>query len=113
MGTLFPSCPFLIGASSLLRFWELSDKVEQVVRLFEETDGLAKLLSRDGDIDCYVGSELGEAYSSLSMVIGRYRVAGGGHGGIALVGPVRMDYASVIPRLDYYCKALSEALAAR
>ena len=104
---------FKAGQRNLLRFWELSDKVEQVVRLFEETDGLAKLLSRDGDIDCYVGSELGEAYSSLSMVIGRYRVAGGGHGGLAIVGPVRMDYTKIIPELRTFCSLMSEKLVDR
>ena len=104
---------FRAGQRNLLRFWELSDKVEQVVRLFEETDGLAKLLSRDGDIDCYVGSELGEAYSSLSMVIGRYRVAGGGHGGLAIVGPVRMDYTKIIPGLRTFCSLMSEKLVDR
>ena len=104
---------FRAGQRNLLRFWELSDKVEQVVRLFEETDGLAKLLSRDGDIDCYVGSELGEAYNSLSMVIGRYRVAGGGHGGLAIVGPVRMDYTKIIPGLRTFCSLMSEKLVDR
>ena len=101
------------GQRNLLEYREIASNVDEVVRLFEDTSMLASLLSSDGEISCYVGDELGHGYSSLSMVIGRYRVAGGGHGGIALVGPVRMDYASVIPRLDYYCKALSEALAAR
>ncbi|MBQ2084761.1 MAG: heat-inducible transcription repressor HrcA [Oscillospiraceae bacterium] len=104
---------FKAGQRNLLKFWELSDKVEQVVRLFEETDGLAKLLSRDGDIDCYVGSELGEAFDSLSMVIGRYRVAGGGHGGLAIVGPVRMDYTRIIPGLRTFCSLMSEKLVDR
>lgn len=104
---------FKAGQRNLLRFWELSDKVEQVVRLFEETDGLAKLLSKDGDIDCFVGSELGESFSSLSMVVGRYRVAGGGHGGLAIVGPVRMDYTKIIPGLRTFCSLMSEKLVDR
>lgn len=101
------------GQRNLLNFREIAQDVDEVVRLFEDTDMLAELLSREGDIDCYVGDELGSGYSSLSLVIGRYRVAGGGHGGLALVGPVRMNYSRVIPRLKYYCDAMSEALAAR
>ncbi|MBP0970098.1 MAG: heat-inducible transcription repressor HrcA [Oscillospiraceae bacterium] len=104
---------FKAGQRNLLRYWEISDKVEQVVRLFEENDGLAKLLSKDGDIDCYVGSELGESFDSLSMVIGRYRVAGGGHGGLAIVGPVRMDYTKIIPGLRTFCSLMSEKLVDR
>lgn len=101
------------GQRNLLRFWELSDKVEQVVRLFEEKDRLARLLSKDGDIDCYVGSEIGESYSALSMVVGRYRVAGGGHGGVAVIGPVRMDYTRIIPELKTFCDRMSEKLMSR
>ncbi len=101
------------GQRNLLEYREISSNVDEVVRLFEDTELLASLLSKDGEISCFVGNELGHGFRSLSMVIGRYRVAGGGHGGVALVGPVRMDYASVIPRLDYYCRAMSEALAAR
>lgn len=101
------------GQRNLLRFWELSDKVDQVVRLFEEKDRLAKLLSKDGDIDCYVGSEIGESYSALSMVVGRYRVAGGGHGGVAVIGPVRMDYTRIIPELKTFCDRMSEKLMNR
>ncbi len=101
------------GQRNLLRFWELSDKVEQVVRLFEEKDRLARLLSKDGDIDCYVGSEIGDSYSALSMVVGRYRVAGGGHGGVAVIGPVRMDYTRIIPELKTFCERMSEKLMNR
>ncbi len=101
------------GQRNLLRFWELSDKVEQVVRLFEEKDRLARLLSKDGDIDCYVGSEIGDSYSALSMVVGRYRVAGGGHGGVAVIGPVRMDYTRIIPELKTFCDRMSEKLMNR
>ena len=101
------------GQRNLLKYWELSDKVDQVVRLFEEKDRLAKLLSRDGDIDCYVGTEIGEDYNALSMVVGRYRVAGGGHGGVAVVGPVRMDYTKIIPGLKTFCDMMSEKLIDR
>ncbi len=104
---------FKAGQRNLLRYWEIADKVEQVVRLYEENEGLAKLLSKDGDIDCYVGSELGESFDSLSMVVGRYRVAGGGHGGLAIIGPVRMDYTKIIPGLRTFCSLMSEKLVDR
>ena len=104
---------FKAGQRNLLRYWEIADKVEQVVRLYDENEGLAKLLSKDGDIDCYVGSELGESFDSLSMVVGRYRVAGGGHGGLAVIGPVRMDYTKIIPGLRTFCSLMSEKLVDR
>ena len=61
----------------------------------------------------YVGSELGESFDSLSMVVGRYRVAGGGHGGLAVIGPVRMDYTKIIPGLRTFCSLMSEKLVDR
>ena len=104
---------FRSGQRDLLRFPEISDHVEELVRLFEDTDGLARLLSREGSMDCYVGGELGRGFENLSMIVGRYRVAGGRHGGIAVVGPVRMNYDRIIPRLSAYCSAMSEKLASR
>ncbi|MBQ9959375.1 MAG: heat-inducible transcription repressor HrcA [Oscillospiraceae bacterium] len=101
------------GQGNLLRFRELGDHVSELVRLFEDTAGLCKLLSRDGDIECFVGEELGQGYEALSLIVGRYRTPGGGHGGIGIVGPVRMDYANLIPRLRCFCSCMSEALAAR
>ena len=104
---------FRAGQGNLLRFPELADHIDEVVQLFEDKPGLAKLLSREGGNECYVGGELGEGFENLSMVISRYRVAGGGHGGLAIIGPVRMDYENIIPRLNAYSNAMSEALAAR
>lgn len=104
---------FRSGQKTLLRFPEIADHVDEVVQLFEDTEGLAKLLSSEGGVECYVGRELGPGFDNLSMVVGRYRVAGGGHGGLAVVGPVRMNYESIVPRLSAYCKAMSEALAQR
>ncbi|MBR0342625.1 MAG: heat-inducible transcription repressor HrcA [Oscillospiraceae bacterium] len=104
---------FRAGQRTLLRFPEIAEHVDEVVKLFEDTDGLAKLLSSEGNVECYVGRELGPGFDNLSMVVGRYRVAGGGHGGLAIVGPVRMNYENIVPRLSAYCKAMSEALAQR
>ena len=104
---------FRAGQRTLLRFPEIAGHVDEVVKLFEDTDGLAKLLSSEGNVECYVGRELGPGFDNLSMVVGRYRVAGGGHGGLAIVGPVRMNYENIVPRLSAYCKAMSEALAQR
>ena len=104
---------FRAGQRNLLRFAELQNHVDEVVRLFEDTQGMARLLSSEGTVECYVGQEIGPRYGNLSMVVGRYRVAGGGHGGLAIVGPVRMDYKSLVPRLSAYCNAMSEALVTR
>ena len=104
---------FRAGQRSLLRFPEIAAHVDEVVQLFEDTEGLAKLLSSEGGVECYVGRELGPGFDNLSMVVGRYRVAGGGHGGLAIVGPVRMNYESIVPRLSAFCNAMSEALAQR
>ena len=104
---------FRAGQGNLLKYRELSDHIDQTVRLFEQTKGLAARLSKDGGTEIFVGSELGEGFDSLSMVVSRYRVAGGGYGGLAVVGPVRMSYRRIVPRLSEYAKSMSEALATR
>ena len=46
----------------------------------------------------------------LSMVISNYKIKDGMIGGIAIVGPTRMDYSKVVATLDYLKKNLDKYL---
>jgi heat-inducible transcriptional repressor len=54
------------------------------------------------------GGDLGEpALAHLALVAAPYGRAGGGVGSVGVIGPVRMDYARVIPLVDYVSRLLT------
>ncbi|MEG1181812.1 MAG: hypothetical protein RSD39_07260, partial [Oscillospiraceae bacterium] len=49
-------------------------------------------------------------FENAAMIIGNYRFSGGLRGGLGIVGPARMNYGFLVPRLKYMCDCLSHAL---
>ena len=41
-----------------------------------------------------------------SMIVARYSLGERGHGAIGIVGPMRLDYANIIPRIEYFAKSI-------
>lgn len=49
--------------------------------------------------------------SGSSLVATPYRVGGERAGSVGLIGPVRLDYAKIIPHLEYFAKTLGDLLS--
>ena len=45
----------------------------------------------------------------LGLVAAPYKAAGGRKGGVGILGPIRMNYAFIIPRLCYFCEEIGKA----
>ncbi len=45
-----------------------------------------------------------------SLIVARYRGGNGGEGSLGVIGPLRMDYATTIPRIEYLATSLSRHL---
>ena len=45
-----------------------------------------------------------------SLIVTRYTLGGHPDGSIGIIGPVRMNYAAAIPRLEYFAKAVGKLL---
>ena len=59
-----------------------------------------------------LGSEsLRPELNGSSMIVTRYSLDGRADGSIGLIGPLRMDYAATIPRLEYIAKAVGRLLS--
>ena len=45
-----------------------------------------------------------------SIIVTRYLLGDGADGSIGIIGPLRMDYAAAIPRLEYIAKTVGRLL---
>jgi heat-inducible transcriptional repressor len=108
------------GHANLLDDLRAVEDLERVRRLFDELEtkrGLADLLGRaeraEG-VRIFIGSENKLfSLSGSSTIIAPYRDSTGGIVGvIGVIGPTRLNYARIIPMVDYTAKIVSKLLAA-
>lgn len=99
------------GAEKLLAYREFDSHIRELLELFSDSAQMCARLDADEPLKIYVGDEPGAfGMDSLSVVMGRYRALGGRHGVLAVIGPVRMNYGFIIPRLTYFRDRVSATL---
>jgi heat-inducible transcriptional repressor len=107
------------GHANLLDDLKAVDDLERVRRLFDELEtkrGVADLLGRaeraEG-VRIYIGSENKLfSLSGSSTIIAPYHDSSGGIVGvIGVIGPTRLNYARIVPMVDYTAKVVSKLLA--
>jgi heat-inducible transcriptional repressor len=107
------------GHANLLDDLKAVEDLERVRRLFDELEtkrGIADLLGRaeraEG-VRIFIGSENKLfSLSGSSTIIAPYRDASGGLVGvIGVIGPTRLNYARIVPMVDYTAKIVSRVLA--
>lgn len=64
-----------------------------------------------GGLRVVLGSEsVRPELTGSSLIVAHYKGGNGGDGAIGVIGPLRMDYAATIPRIEYLATALSRTL---
>ncbi len=101
---------FIKGSENLLNFRELN--LKEALGFLANGNQIRNLSRRVGDaVTAFIGDETGYVYSdTLSVLLARYRVGNGLSGSVGVVGPLRMDYEYLVPRLQCFCNVLSDAL---
>jgi heat-inducible transcriptional repressor len=107
------------GHANLLDDLKALEDLERVRRLFDDLEtkrGIADLLGRAERADgvcIYIGSENKLfSLSGSSTIIAPYRDGTGRIvGAIGVIGPTRLNYARVIPTVDYTARVVSKLLA--
>jgi heat-inducible transcriptional repressor len=107
------------GHANLLDDLKAVEDLERVRRLFDELEtkrGVVDILGRaeraEG-VRIFIGSENKLfSLSGSSTIISPYRDASGGIVGvIGVIGPTRLNYARIVPMVDYTAKVVSKLLA--
>lgn len=114
---LVQKMPFLVsGKTNLLNYQELanSEKLKALFNAFEQHSEMLSLLDKSMQaqgVQVFVGHECGsEIYSDCSIITKPYEVDGEVLGVLGVVGPSRMDYQKVVPKVDMTAKILGSLL---
>ncbi|HIC87987.1 MAG TPA: heat-inducible transcription repressor HrcA, partial [Anaerolineae bacterium] len=104
------------GLSQVLQQPEFvgSDKIRQLVAVFEERPLLEEILSHNlqvGSIQVVIGGEgRWQALSDVSLILSRYGVEETATGVLGVIGPVRMPYGHAISAVRYVSRLMSDLL---
>lgn len=108
---------FVGGASHLTdqpEFTEL-ETIQELLRLIEERSRLLELLDKTSASQT-VSVSLSQDMPGLagcSLVASPYSAFSTNHGTLAVLGPVRMNYARIMPMVDFAAQILSQCLKSR
>ena len=104
---------FLSGQMNLLHYPEYQlGGIRQVMDLVEQPDVLCAMLTgKRNSTMIRIGPENGaEALRTSAVVASRYSVGGSDAGAVAVIGPMRMDYARVAAQTAYIAERVGELL---
>lgn len=99
------------GEKNLFTFEEF-DKME-VVRFIEHKEELVRLLDASfSGIRVLFGEDSGSfVIGNSSMIMSRYRKGSHDVGALGVIGPVRLDYARVIPYIQYFSQKITDLIS--
>lgn len=101
------------GQSNLLNFKELESDVYNIYEYMKHTASLASLINKGSDdVNILIGREsMNRAFENVSVISSKYSVAGKDVGAIGIIGPLRLDYARLIPNIMYISETVSNLLS--
>lgn len=113
---------FVGGTARLLEQPEFTDAqtVRELLGLFDERTRLLELLDRTieaGEMRITFSTEAedgqGMTHHEYSLVSSPYGGEGGPRGVVGVMGPLRMDYAKVVPAVDFTARVLTDLIRNR
>lgn len=101
------------GRENLLGYREFSDVArELLLAMGNREELLGVIASKQDNVFITIGKENARSeLADTSVVITKYRIGEENSGAIGVIGPVRMDYARLIPHLEYFSHMLGRLLA--
>ncbi len=102
---------YTAGASELLNFPEFRDidKAQGLMHFMVDNKENLPVPTTDGPMQILIGPEnVSEALRESSVVMASYDIGDGMRGLVGVVGPTRMDYATVAARLSYFAESLTK-----
>ena len=104
---------YLGGEEKLLTYNQYSDRALEIMKLLSRREEIGPVLgSNPSGVTVFIGKEnsLSEL-SGSSLLVARFSIGENDCGTIGLIGPVRMDYARLIPHLEYFAEKLGTLLS--
>ena len=106
---------FLEGQQNLLGFRELEGSFRNLMTLFGNPEAVGRYISPKTDrTTVLLGDDLVDyPMPGFCIMSKRYLAGGGRTGAIAIVGPTRMPYREMMPRLEYFASLLGTCMSGR
>ncbi|MEG1849526.1 MAG: heat-inducible transcriptional repressor HrcA [Oscillospiraceae bacterium] len=104
---------FTKGTTNLLEYQELTGVAYDLLSFIERRQEMLRLVSQnEGPTTVMIGREAAAAeLADSSVLIARYHIGDSAVGAIGVIGPVRMDYARLLPHLEYFAQTLGKLLS--
>ena len=92
---------------------EFSEVARQLLEtMHNRNELLGVIASKDDAVFISIGKENTRSEMvDTSVVVTKYHIGDQNQGAIGVIGPVRMDYARIIPHLQYFAQTLGKVLA--
>jgi len=88
-------------------------QLKDLMEFFKKRDILYQILQKQSkDISVVIGTEESKAHelSGSSMIVAKYKVNGREAGTIGLIGPTRINYKKMIPKLEYFAREIGNMI---
>jgi heat-inducible transcriptional repressor len=104
---------FTKGTTNLLEYEELSPVAFELLSFIEKRHEMLRLISQvETPTRVMIGRESAAAQlADSSVLIARYHIGDSAVGAIGIIGPVRMDYAKLLPHIEYFAQTLGKLLS--
>ena len=102
----------LEGESNILGF-ESAENAKSLMQFLSSTEGIKNIISEEkGGLSVVIGSE--NPHKELrdsSLIIARYKIDGNDAGALGIIGSTRIDYAKLIPHIEYLTDLVGRLLS--
>lgn len=103
----------LEGQSNLLGHKEYADNAYELMEFLNKGEPLNRIISRSKNgLEVHIGKE--NQYVQLensSLILAKYFIHGDQAGAIGVIGPTRIDYAKLIPSVQYLTQLVSDLMS--
>ncbi|MEM1484711.1 heat-inducible transcriptional repressor HrcA [Oscillospiraceae bacterium PP1C4] len=101
------------GSANLLGYKEFGEIARDLLLTMGNRDQLLGVIgSKNESVFITIGKENAQSeLTDTSVVVTKYRIGAQNSGAIGVIGPVRMDYAKLIPHIEYFSQTLGKLLA--
>lgn len=104
---------YYAGTNNLLAYQEFRPRGYELLNLLEHRDAMMHILAgHQKGTRVTIGKEnQDQELVQSAVLVANYPIGQRGQGAIGIIGPVRMNYAKVIPRVEYFAQLLSKMLS--
>ncbi len=101
----------LQGEKNLLTRQDINS--DQIVKFFENKNKVVKNMLDDsfGDLQVLFGEDGGFIIENSSMIVSKIKKDGKTAGSLGVIGPMRLDYAKIIPYLEYLTDRITDIIS--